>query len=107
MCGNVILIDRATDRPGSPEEGATPHVEAFTRPVDRCEHVHGYWNPARSGGIDPPAVDTLAVDARPFNRSGHSGLDCCHFRWLDAIAGHAAKTAHLYSIVVPELEEAT
>ena len=50
-------------------------------------------------------ADTLVVDGS-FNSSGPPELDRCHFRWSDVIAGHAAKTAYLYAIVVPELEEA-
>lgn len=65
----------------------------------------GCWNPGRSGITDPPAVDTLIVDGS-FDRSSHPGLDRCHLRWLDVIAGRAVKTAYLYAIVVPELEEA-
>lgn len=55
---------------------------------------------------DPSAVDAPAVYAS-FDGSGQPGLDCCHLRWLDVIESYAVKPAHLYAIVVPELEEAT
>lgn len=57
-------------------------------------------------GTDPSAVDAPTIYVS-FDGSGHPGIDRRHLRWLHVIAGHAAKTAHLYSIVVPELEEAT
>ena len=55
--------------------------------VSTCD---GCWSLARSGGTDPPVVDTLVVDGS-FDRSGHPGPDRCHLRWPDVIAGHAAK----------------
>ena len=56
--------------------------------------------------MDPPAGDTSVV-CGSCGRPCCAGLDRRHLRWLHVIAGHATKTAHLYSIVVPELEEAT
>ena len=56
-------------------------------------------------GTDLSAVDAPAVYAT-FDRSGQPGLDRCHLRWLDVIESRAAKPAHLYAIVVSELEEA-
>ena len=46
--------------------------------------------------MDPPAGDTSVV-CGSCGRSCCAGLDPCHLRWSDVMAGHATRMAHLHS----------
>ena len=50
----------------------------------------------RQGDMDPPAVDTSVV-CGSCGRSCCAGLDPCHLRWPDVMAGHATRMAYLHS----------